>query len=217
MRLMTFRAGVQGWTWAFVVLASLGVAVFSLRYFVAPGQAPLLVGREGVARASLLVHAAGGIAALAAGPFQFSARLRRWSVRWHRGLGFVYLAGVTVGGLAGLVSAQFTIGGLTARFAFSLLALVWLACTALAWRAVCRRDLAAHREWMLRSFALTFAAVTLRLWLVLLQAGGAAFMEAYQTVAWLCWVPNLIAAEVWIAATRGASAGQPALGPRPAA
>lgn len=154
--------------------------------------------------------------ALAAGPFQFSARLRRRALRWHRGLGFIYLAGVGVGGVAGLVSAQGTFGGLTSRAAFSLLAGLWLAATALAWRAVCRRDLAAHREWMLRSFALTFAAVTLRLWLPLLQTGGASFTEAYQTVAWLCWVPNLIVAELWIAATRAASRRGTGLGPHPA-
>lgn len=211
---MTSTAGVQRWTWAFVLLASLGVAVFSLRYFAAPAQAPLLGEREGLARASLLVHAAGGIVALAAGPFQFSARLRRRSLRWHRGVGFVYLAGVAVGGPAGLLSAQFTFGGLSARVAFSLVALLWLAWTALAWRAVWRRDFAAHREWMLRSFALTFAAVTLRLWLPLLQAGGATFTEAYQTVAWLCWVPNLLVAELWIAVTRAPPPGGPGLGPR---
>lgn len=199
--------------WPLVALLSAGVALYSLRYFTVPRHAPLLEVRAGPARVALLIHAGAGIAALMAGPFQFNAALRRRSLRWHRGLGFIYLAGVAVGGAAGLVSAQFTFGGLTSRVAFSWLAVLWLAATALAWRAVRRRDLAAHREWMIRSFALTFAAVTLRLWLPLLQAGGASFTEAYQTVAWLCWVPNLIAAELWIAATRSAGA-QPALGVR---
>ncbi len=49
---------------------------------------------------------------------------------------------------------------------------------------------------MIRNFALTFAAVTLRLWLPAFQAASGSFLDAYRTVAWLCWVPNAIAAEI---------------------
>jgi len=50
---------------------------------------------------------------------------------------------------------------------------------------------------MVRNFALTFAAVTLRLWLPASIASGVAFEVAYPVVAWLCWVPNLVLAE-WL-------------------
>jgi hypothetical protein len=50
---------------------------------------------------------------------------------------------------------------------------------------------------MIRSYALTFAAVTLRIWLPLGQVLHFDFVEAYRVIAWLCWVPNLLAAE-WI-------------------
>jgi len=50
---------------------------------------------------------------------------------------------------------------------------------------------------MTRSYALTFAAVTLRIYLPLSQVAGIPFEPAYQTIAWLCWVPNLIVAE-WL-------------------
>lgn len=199
--------------WAVVALLSAGIAVFSLRYLVVPEHGVLLEQRAGPARLALLVHVAGGVVALAAGPFQFSAALRRRAPRWHRRTGYAYFAGVAVGGVAGLAAAGFTDGGLSARVAFALLSVLWLVTAAVAWRAVLRRDFAAHREWMLRNFALTFAAVTLRLWLPLLLFAGAPFLEAYRTVAWLCWVPNLIAIEFWIAATRPAPA-HPALGVR---
>jgi hypothetical protein len=53
-------------------------------------------------------------------------------------------------------------------------------------------DIAAHRVWVLRSYALIFAAVTLRLELPLLAVAFGDFLPAYRTVAWLCWVPNLL-------------------------
>jgi hypothetical protein len=55
-----------------------------------------------------------------------------------------------------------------------------------------------HRAWMLRSYALTFAAVTLRIWLPLSQIAGIPFQEAYAAIAWLCWVPNLVVVEWFI-------------------
>ena len=58
-----------------------------------------------------------------------------------------------------------------------------------------------HRQWMIRSFALTFAAVTLRLWLPFFQIVlNFEFIEAYIIIAWLCWIPNLIVAEIIIRA-----------------
>ncbi|MEQ9003518.1 MAG: DUF2306 domain-containing protein, partial [Pseudomonadales bacterium] len=60
-------------------------------------------------------------------------------------------------------------------------------------------DIDGHRRWMVRNFALTFAAVTLRLELGLLTGAlGWSFDHAYLTVAWLCWVPNLVVAEWWL-------------------
>ncbi len=50
---------------------------------------------------------------------------------------------------------------------------------------------------MTRSYALTLAAVTLRIWLPMSQVAGIPFADAYQVVAWLCWVPNLVVAE-WL-------------------
>jgi ABC-type spermidine/putrescine transport system permease subunit II len=60
-----------------------------------------------------------------------------------------------------------------------------------------QRDFAAHRRWMIRSFALTFAAVTLRLYLPLGFLLPVSFDDAYRVISFLCWVPNLLAAE-WL-------------------
>jgi hypothetical protein len=49
---------------------------------------------------------------------------------------------------------------------------------------------------MMRSYALAFAAVTLRLYLPIFQITHVDFMIAYRITAWLCWVPNLAFAEL---------------------
>jgi hypothetical protein len=56
-----------------------------------------------------------------------------------------------------------------------------------------------HRAWMIRSYSLTFAAVTLRIYLPLSLAAGMSFDVAYPAIAWLCWVPNIIVAERLVA------------------
>ncbi|HVS64301.1 MAG TPA: DUF2306 domain-containing protein [Thermoanaerobaculia bacterium] len=140
--------------------------------------------------------------ALIVGPFQMLASLRaRWR-RVHRGLGWVYAVSVGIAGVAGLILAGDAFGGLATTMGFGLLAVLWLSSTALAvWHAWNRR-FAVHRRWMVRSFALTFAAVTLRLYIPLLAATGAPFEQVYQTVAWLSWVPNLVVAEALLARLR---------------
>jgi hypothetical protein len=51
---------------------------------------------------------------------------------------------------------------------------------------------------MVRSYALVFAFVMLRIWYPGIDALGGSDVEAYQTAAWMCWVPNLIIAELYI-------------------
>lgn len=151
----------------------------------------------------IYTHVFASIVALVLGPFQFSARLRQRSLLMHRWAGRSYLAvGVMVGGLSGLYMAQFAYGGWPSRAGFTLLALGWLATGWLAYRAIRRRDIDSHRRWMMRNYALTFAAVTLRIELGVCAAAGLQFQDFYPWVAWLCWVPNLLVAEWLISAQR---------------
>jgi uncharacterized membrane protein len=148
--------------------------------------------------AGLYTHVFAAIVALALGPFQFSARLRRAHIRVHRWSGRVYLGvGVLVGGLSGLYMAQFAFGGVVARLGFALLAACWLFTGVRAFLAVRRGAIEEHRRWMVRNFALTFAAVTLRVYIPASVAAGFDFAVVYPFVAWLCWVPNILVAE-WV-------------------
>ena len=141
---------------------------------------------------AIRVHAFAAIAALALGPWQFSAALRARRPRLHRLMGRIYLGiGVLVGGVSGLYLAQFAYGGSPGRLGFMLLALAWLYTGWRAYAAIRSGDVPAHRDWMTRNFALTFAAVTLRLYLPAAMIAGLPMEASYAAIAWLCWVPNL--------------------------
>lgn len=159
---------------------------------------------------SLFIHAFSSGIALLLGPFQFLNGLRQRRPVLHRWLGRIYLTGILVGGLSAFVIAPGIISGLVGQVGLSLLGVLWLWTGWNAYSTIRAGQVALHREWMIRNFGLTFAAVTLRLWLGILigtqvplldvKYGGdfdALFVEAYRVVMWLCWVPNLIIAE-WI-------------------
>ena len=147
-------------------------------------------------------HVLGSGVALLIGGFQFLPKLRARRIQLHRWLGRTYLAAVLIGAVGGIVMAARADGGLAGQIGFFLLGVVWLVSGWQAYAAVRRGDITAHRVWMIRNFALTFAAVTLRVYLGLSQAVfGLSFEAFYPAVAWLCWVPNLIVAEWLIVAT----------------
>ena len=146
--------------------------------------------------AGIYTHVFASIVALTLGPFQFSASLRQKHIHLHRWMGRAYLGvGVLVGGVSGLYMAQHAYGGAVAQLGFAALAIAWLYTGVRAYLAIRRRAIDEHRQWMVRNFSLTFAAVTLRLYLPASMVAGVDFALAYAIIAWLCWVPNIAFAE----------------------
>lgn len=171
-----------------------------------------------IAQIGLYAHMIGGGLALLIGPFQFMKGLRDRNRSLHRLLGRIYLISIALGGFSAFVIAPGAISGLSGTIGLSMLAVLWLFSAWKAYRHIRTGNTEAHRVWMIRNYALTFAAVTLRLWLGILivaqlpiletQFAGnfdALFVEAYRVVMWLSWVPNLIVAE-WIIQGRRARA-----------
>ena len=144
----------------------------------------------------IYIHVFAAIVALVLGPFQFSTRLRKKYTGLHRWLGRAYLGvGVLAGGLSGLYMSQYAFGGPVAKLGFAVLAVLWIYTGLRAYLAVRHGAIEMHRKWMVRNFSLTFAAVTLRLYLPISMATGVDFAIAYSIIAWLCWVPNVVFAE----------------------
>jgi hypothetical protein len=184
-----------------LVFLSIGVAVVAplpwlLGWFEATPDAPPLLAhlleRYTAAQVIFVAHVGAGGVALLAGPWQLRGR----RTRVHRATGYVYVTSVAIAGAAGLAMGPRAWGGLVAQLGFTTLAIAWLATTAIGLGRILAGDRAGHRVWMIYSFALTFAAVSLRVQVPLAQVAGIPQELAYAVIAWSCWVPNLLVARV---------------------
>jgi uncharacterized membrane protein len=188
---------------ALLALLSLPIALYAFSfYFVDAVGDPSFKTRFATLPVFAAFHVLGAGVALLIGPFQFIGAIRARALNVHRWLGRTYVSAVLIGGTGGFMLATIATGGLVARVGFALLAVIWLYTGAQAYFAVRRRDLEVHRRWMIRNFSLTFAAVTLRVHLPIMQVLGIPFEEAYPVVAWLAWVPNLLIAEWFVLARK---------------
>lgn len=146
----------------------------------------------------LIMHVVGAMLAVLIGPFQFIERIRKGRLlKIHRWMGRIYLLGILFGGIGGLYLATLAYGGLLNRICFAILGILWLFTGFMAYKNIRNKQIEAHREWMTRNYALTFASVTLRLLTTILSSTGLEFLVVYTIAAWLCWIPNLLVAE-WI-------------------
>ena len=153
-------------------------------------------------RAGIYTHVFAAVVALSFGPLQFSGWIRRNRPRVHRFIGRAYLGiGVGLGGLAGLYMSFFAFDGLVVKIGFGSLAVIWLFTGFRAYEAIRRGAVLEHRQWVIRNFSLTLAAVTLRIYLPLSMIAGIPFVHAYPFLAWLSWIPNLLIAEWAFAGT----------------
>lgn len=179
--------------WALSVPALL-VALMSWRVFVLPMELVMPEMGRYVREVPLGVwgHVILAPIALALVPLQ----LRRGKGVLHRWAGRVYGGSVLVAAVASLSLLPVSVASGFARTGFGVLAVLWIATTALGIAAARRRDFVAHRVWMLRSVALTFAAVSLRVIMAPLMALGWTVAETYQITAWGSWILTLAVVEI---------------------
>lgn len=159
--------------------------------------------------AMLMLHIIPSMLAILIGPFQFLPQFRKGRLlNLHRWLGRAYLLSVLFGGIGGLYMAQFGYAGLISELGFATLAILWLYSGTMAYKHIRNKEIEAHRQWMIRNYALTFAGTMLRVWMPISIVGmGIEFVTAYRAIAWLCWVPNLLLAEWIIRRGRGSRPG----------
>jgi uncharacterized membrane protein len=191
----------QRFGWCAMTFLALGVAGYAL-FHVATGFAhvPAEVTSNGFfSPLGLQIHIGAAAIALALGPFQFLRNVRAKAPILHRWMGRIYIGACFSGGLAGGAIAMYSSSGVIAGAGFFFLAIFWLLFTGTALAAALRRDFQMHERWMIRSFALTLAAVTLRLYLPIGIILSQEFVLPYTIIAWMSWVPNLIIAEIWVA------------------
>jgi uncharacterized membrane protein len=137
---------------------------------------------------------------LPAGLTQFSAYIRKHYAELHRITGWVYAFTVVIlAGPSGFYMGVYANGGMISQIAFCILAVLWIYFTAMAIVRAKQNNFKSHREYLIRSFALTLSAITLRAWkYILVFLFEPRPMDVYHLVAWLGWIPNLLIAEIII-------------------
>jgi uncharacterized membrane protein len=196
---------MRTFAWIVFIFFTVFVGLYPFSYFVfdMSGGFPATKGQEllqsRIWNAAFYTHIFFGGIAMLAGFTQFSKKLRNRMLTLHRTFGKIYLVSVGISGITGLYIAMFASGGIISITGFSGLAIGWLVTSFVAYSAIRKVDIDKHQRWMIRSYALCFAAVTLRIYIPLFQIVlGMEFISAYRIIAWVCWVPNLLVAELII-------------------
>ena len=150
---------------------------------------------------SFYIHVFSSILVITSGLFQFSKTVLNRYTKIHRVSGFIYLVTtLLISGPAALVMSFYANGGYPAQASFVILSILWLGSTFMAYYYVRKKDYVTHGKWMTRSYALTLSAVSLRLYSYLFDVFHFTMnpVDLYILLSWMSWIPNLIAAEIFI-------------------
>lgn len=183
---------------------AISIGLYPLIYFVIDRKFGLLASKSEALLTNVFWntgfygHILFGGLALLIGWVQFSKKFRNTNLRRHRIIGKTYVIAALISGTCGICIGFYATGGLIASLGFISLGVLWLFTTYKAFWAARNKDFELHRGFMIYSYALCFAAVTLRIWLPTLTYFFGDFTIAYRIVAWLCWVPNLVFAFFWV-------------------
>jgi len=147
------------------------------------------------------VHVFSSLFCLLAGFTQFSTHIQIHYTNIHRIIGKLYVGNILfVNFPTALVMAYYANGFLPSKIAFFILDVLWFGFTLKALIEIRKGNIESHTNYMMRSYALTFSAITLRTWKIILSYIFIIDpLTLYMIDSWLGFVPNLLIAEfiIW--------------------
>jgi hypothetical protein len=157
-------------------------------------------------RYSFNFHILFSVFSLSAGLTQFSQYILAKHKKLHRMMGYIYVVDVIfIAGPSGLIMACYANGTIVSKTSFVLLSVLWIGFTSMAIIKALKKDFIEHEKWMIRSYALTLSAISLRLMAFILpKLIHLTAHTEYAVIAWLSWTLNLLIAE-WIIFSRKAN------------
>lgn len=146
-------------------------------------------------------HILGASAALLLGPVQFWDRFRTKYIKYHRTAGKIFIIGSLVAAVCAF-RLNLMYDCKPCRISLGILSVLWFVTTAIAWWAIKRKNIKAHRQFMVRSYTAALAFVFIRLFPLLGYKNVFPFldsqMERRTTAEWLCWVVPFIIIEIYM-------------------
>jgi hypothetical protein len=196
---------IKNISWLIMTLFALFLFAITAEYLSFKSDVNFLLVKQDIVfdsiwRPTFYLHVISGMIVILVGPIQFIPKLRNRFMSFHKILGKIYAYAVLgVAAPTGLIMAFYAEGGIWSTIAFIVMSGLWIITTLLAIIKVKNKDIVGHKKWMYRSYALSFAAVTLRI-LVPLMSFTNQFDYDFIVVstAWLSWIINLIAVEIII-------------------
>lgn len=161
--------------------------------------------RERLAPVAFVIHAFAGTLALVGGLLQFTPGWLAKRRGLHRRLGYAYVTAIALSSLMAMRMALTFEVPSAARVSFVVLAALWLGSTLEALRQIRQRSTRSHKEWMIRSYALTLFFVVFPLWTGFAEGLPLPHAVTYPVAVTLAWVVNLASAEAWIRRARHAT------------
>lgn len=139
-----------------------------------------------------------GTLALLIGAYQLTNKSRR-NRKLHMLLGRIYGLTIFVNVLVVPYISLYSTGGTPTTIAFLVLDIFWFFTTAVAIVHIRRKNVTGHREWMLRSYAVTFVFVTFRIFLLIIQLSTHASMSvSFPLAVYLAIMINLLITQVYL-------------------
>lgn len=189
-----------------ILYASYLLILLSLPYiYFKPGveflKTKQLIYHIDIWRYSFYIHVFSSPLIILSGLLQFNRYLIHQKKKVHRILGYVYIIVLLViSGPAAVVMAFYANGGYVSQVSFVVLSILWILFTLMAFYFIKQGKTEAHVKWMIRSYALTLSAVTLRFYAYIFDIFGLTLgpKETYWLLAYLSWIPNLLVAEILI-------------------
>ena len=148
----------------------------------------------------LIGHLLGGMTAILIGPFQFSSTFRNRYLKVHRTMGKIYLIAILIGSTCAFYMSFTVATNFNNAWSIALffLAVPWLLTTLMAYRMIRLKRITQHREWMIRSYVVTFAFVLFR---YIYESNFASYIiednaQRAPTVIWVSWAIPLLITEI---------------------
>ncbi len=153
------------------------------------------------------IHIIPGLIFMLLAPLQFVKRLRSGYPKVHRVIGYIVLVcGLIIGTTALIMGFIMSIGGLTETLAVTLYGTAFLFSLARAYLYIIKREIALHREWMIRALAIGLAVSTTRpivgLFFATSSFTGLTVQQFFGVAFWIAFTLHVIVAEIWIRRTR---------------
>ena len=164
-------------------------------------QQKQLIYHHKVWRASFYIHVFTSPIIIVSGLLQFSTYLQRKKRTLHRLIGKTYLITLLfISAPAAFIMSLYANGGRIAQTSFVLLSICWILTSWLALIKAKKGNIESHVKWMIRSYALTLSAITLRFYSYLFDVFQFQLdpKTTYILLSYISWIPNLLIAEILI-------------------